>query len=647
MAASDWLKDPNNGVVPTVRPSQVAMCDAVEDIIKRGGIAFIQAPTGTGKSYAYTIPSLLTDKTVVISTAKKALQKQLLLKDLPFLCDRLGVTKKFALMKGKSNFVCQIRLSEFYVTAKNWYKQQDIELFEKWFEENPLGDLDEAPTEFPFTHHFRVTECAQRQCELAGRCGYRQHKDSCNGAKIIIVNHALLALNFAMQGAIFGKPDVLIIDEAHQAPAAFRDAYTYKINAQQVDLLHKMSQNTCIKIDRQLDTKVALLLASLPAQDIVQPNAALAKAAAEVADALMPVQNALMNLGVWSESTTRDIRLDAKEIVRLKAVAAQTKKLLKACDIMQNRTDSNEEHYVTYTQIEEDRNGTTKSVITAPIEISGIVGKHLKEHKSVIITSATLATAGTFDYIAREFGLRPSDITEKHILPHTFNYSQLSCLYIAETIPTYSKQNEQAFWDSCSNEIADLCNASGGGAFILCASFRDLKAFYERLSKRGVKNLIAQEGSIESCVTQFKETPGSVLLGVRSLWEGVDIPGLKLRLVVIPRLPFPTPEDPVFRARKKHLEEVLMRAGIDERKAALQSWQTLDLQCALIDFQQGAGRLIRSESDRGVVAVLDSRIARNAKSYAAIVRKSIPHPVTYDKANVLKFLQVLRHRSEM
>lgn len=231
----------------------------------------------------------------------------------------------------------------------------------------------------------------------------------------------------------------------------------------------------------------------------------------------------------------------------------------------------------------------------------------------------------------------------KEILPHTFDYGRNSCLYVSGHVPEFKARESESFWFSALRETDDLLTASRGGAFILCPSNADVRLVYEHLCSLGDRpyRVRSQSGNIENLVEWFKSDPTSVAIGTKSLWEGVDVPGLGLRLVIIPRLPFPPPDDPVFQRKKAKYVERSVARGSTANSAEINAWRLYDLQAAIIDLKQGAGRLIRHEADKGVVAVLDRRMYGTVKGYSRDLRASLPHPLSNDLSAVSGLLRVL------
>jgi ATP-dependent DNA helicase DinG len=292
--------------------------------------------------------------------------------------------------------------------------------------------------------------------------------------------------------------------------------------------------------------------------------------------------------------------------------------------------------YVSFTE----KKGETTELQVTPVEVGPLVAPALLHIGKVILTSATLAPTMNFGWLAREYGLAESQHKIKESLPSPFAYEKLSALYLSPTAPLSDYGNKDAYHTKISEEIHELLAASRGGAFVLCSSKEDMHGIYDNLLRKagGWYRMARQIGNVDNALGWFREDPTSVLIGVKSLWEGVDMPGLHLRLIIIPRLPFPNRSDVVLAARKERHIERLVQNGKTQKEADMQSWVDFDLQEALMELRQAGGRLIRTETDKGIVAILDPRATGSTKNYSAKVSACFPHPPTTNKKLVLEFL---------
>lgn len=659
MSAAEWLSDPAKGIAKTVRPAQVRMATVVEQVLTDKGFAMIEAGTGTGKSFAYLVPAILSGKRIIVSTAKKTLQKQLRDKDLPFLLKALGADIQVASLKGKNNYLCKMRLEDFLSSSGVYnFNQHEVSDFHEWAMQDMFGDLDDYKHNVDFASQVRVSECVGTKCDHFDECGYRRAKTQAATSKIVIVNHALLAYDLYMGGGkILGEYDAVVIDEAHQVSKYFREAYTCRIHNKQPDALKKLLESTDLIVPETLEQSVSNFLNRLPDRGRVFQNNIVVENAMAVIRDLARLKQQFINEGVWSDTAASEAddatsSRSPKELSRLRAAVSVTQRMLQACEVCIDKLDLKlNEHgeelpapqdYVTYAETRQSNGHQHKEFVATPIEIGPFVGPAIKRLETAILTSATLSTGGTFDYVCRDVGLKAADV-QQEILPQPFDYRKNSCLFISDKTVEYKRDVREQYWQSCADVMHELFTASKGGAFVLCASYEDMNAFFERLNMIQSKGyqIRTQSGNSDLLVDWFKATPNAVALGVKSIWEGVDVPGLGLRLVVIPRMPFPNPDDPVFTARKDRYVKSKVSRGAEQRIAEINAWQHYDLQEAIMDFKQGAGRLIRRETDMGVVAVLDRRIYANIKKYANTIRSSIPHPTTYDIEATKTLLRVL------
>jgi ATP-dependent DNA helicase DinG len=656
MSIEHWLGDPSAGVIKGVRPAQIRMAKIIESVLHDGGIAMIEAGTGTGKSLAALVPAIESGKRIIISTAKKALQRQMRDIDLPRLHQRMPSFSS-ATLKGKSNYACQLRFDEFKERGASRYPLKVLNDFSQWLHSDPTGEFADYETSVEFEGAVRVTECVSRQCRHATGCGYRKAKSLAEDAKIIVVNHALLAYDIALGGGgkVLGQYDALIIDEAHQAAQYFREALTCRIDTQQPEQLTRLLADTDIVVPPELLPAVTDFIAKLPRQGIVGKDDATVGRALRVQRFLFELKEQFRREGVWSQITEEagEGTRSAKDLNRFRAAAVLTQRMLRACEVCVDKLDTEfdenqqeivtPDSYVPYVTQKPFRDTTLKEFVVAPVEVGPFVSKALKSLHGVVFTSATLATSNNFNFLCREMGLKAEEVAYKEILPHAFNYRRNSCLYITSSVPEYKRDTASQFWRVANAEMDDLLTASKGGAFILCASNADVALVYDTLMAYGDRpyRLRVQDGNIDALVAWFKMDPTSVAVGTKSLWEGVDVPGLGLRLVIIPRLPFPPPDDPVFQRKKQRYVERSMAKGNTANAAEVNAWRLYDLQTAMIDLKQGAGRLIRHETDKGVVAVLDRRMYGSTKGYSGELRQSLPHPPSHDLAGVCALLTTL------
>ncbi len=663
MTARDWLGDPSKGIARTVRPPQLRLAEIVEDIFlsEKGGIAFAEAGTGVGKSFAYLVPALLSGKRIVISTAKKTLQHQLKDKDLPFLTSKLfpeGPKPPYALLKGKANYLCKLRAEEFLANQAHTHTKAVVDAFAAWMKTEtdgePVADLSVAGN-LGFEYAVRVQECIQAKCPHRSNCGYRNVRVAAGFAQVLVVNHALLAYDLQMGGGkILGAYDALVLDEAHQFPSYAEKAFSLQITGRQADALDRLLDGSTVVSPDSLKWSYDSVFKALPTQSAtVAMDPKLRAALGSLQDDLTSLKGQLSRYvkidgdseGVTTaddNNYTEEDESTARSHGKLTVAATVVTRTLNAISILFGESKVTAD-YLPFVE----RRGRDVELILTPIDVGAMIAPALMGVGRVVATSATLATSNHFQLSCRKFGLNPSQLKFQEILGSPFPYATISALYVNPTPDTSPEKHVQL--QVRAAQCHELLQASKGGAFVLCASNEDLNGIYELLMPRGDRSyeMVRQTSTqnFEALLEWFKTNPTHVLLGVKTLWEGVDVQGLGLRLVIIPRIPFPNRGDIMLQARKDRYVRRKVENGTGQRSAEIQSFTDFDLQEALMDLKQGGGRLIRSESDMGVVALLDPRAAGAAKAYSGSVRAAFPHPQTYDKAGVLGFLKVLADRA--
>jgi Rad3-related DNA helicase len=401
----DWLSNPALGLVRSVRPSQINMAEAVADVIEKGGIAFEEAGTGTGKSFAYGLPAVLSDKRVVISTGKKALQEQLVAKDLPHLV-KMVRGAAYALLKGKGNYVCELRYEEFRDSAffSSVAQSSEMEAFQEWYARNQddggTGDLSGWTP--PWVHNLRVTECVKKHCPHADTCGYVRSRERAKAARILVVNHALLAHDLALGGGkILGEYDVLVIDEGHQAPKFFRDAFSLYLNPRQPEVIARTLKDSDFEVGEDFARVYASIFSALPnrAQEF-HLDATLQALFGELYAKVSRVHEAMAKRGLLDEEEeasggpSESARIRAK----LRAGGMMLGKVRSLCEIVlalprgdvpgdaedaTPRAPASE--WVKFT---ERRNRDEIQLVVTPLEVGPLVAPSLLRLGSVVITSA-------------------------------------------------------------------------------------------------------------------------------------------------------------------------------------------------------------------------------------------------------------------
>lgn len=654
MAIEDWFTDPTKGLVRSVRPAQVTMAKTVDDVIQNGGIAFIEAGTGTGKSFAYSVPAMASDKRVVISTAKKALQQQLIGSDLPHVASLIN-QRPYAILKGKGNHACRLRWADLAsTTAFQEVSPEEAKIFQAWLDQSEDADMSGLP-DYKWLHHTRVSECVRSACPYAEGCGYLKSRNKGSLAQVLVVNHALLAQDLAIGGGkILGPYDVLVIDEAHQAPKFFRDAYSLRLTPRQPEHLARLLKDTQYDPGTRLFAIYDAIFAEVPKRNQhLGMSGPIASHFAQLRDLAGKALSGMQRADTIDDD--EGFMGGDETSARIKAQLRSASQMLTQMRTLAEVALGEYQHplgdRVDWVKYIEKGARDEWNVVTCPVEIGPLVAPALLGIGRVVVTSATLSVFDRMDYMAREYGLASSQIKHSVILPSPFDYKTKSALYVAADSPDPAERGGD-YYRKMATCIHELLVASNGGAFVLCSSTDDMRELYEAIRKMYYPlpyTLTHQRPgvSFEDTVNWFKSAKNNVLMGLKTFWEGVDIPGDTLRLVIIPRLPFPNRADILLGARKEVYVNALVNNGVALKTAEIRSWEAFDLQEAVMDLKQGGGRLIRTEDDRGVVALLDLRAnskppaPAKAKAYAGRVRGSLPHPYLQDKAMVLNILRAL------
>jgi ATP-dependent DNA helicase DinG len=643
-ASVDELLAAAVGAVPggAARPGQQAMAHAVADAAASGEHLLVQAGTGTGKSLAYLTPALLVDGPVVISTATLALQSQLIDHDLPRLAEAvepvLGRHPSFALLKGRHHYLCLAKLENSTEEEPAdalfdsepgrktvWLGEagrlgKQMQRLRDWAMETETGDRDELDPGVDDTA-WRQVSMPARECVGASRCAYgaecfaEASRARAREADIVVTNHSLLAFDMLAGRHIVPPHSLLIIDEAHELADRVSAATQAEINPDLVDRSARRARSlirpqTYERLIEAGDAIAAGLGQSLPGRITTGLVPAMHEALT-LLDAA--ARRALDEIG--------DIKAEDNDAVRKHPARAVLSELSGTAQRLLEESDFD----VAWIERDDRR----RAIVVAPLSVAGTLRTHLYDERTVIATSATLALGGRFDTVARSIGLASTapepaaagsavaSEPEADAPPwqsldvgSPFNYAKQGILYVAAHLP---RPTQSGLPDASAEELVALVSALGGRTLGLFSSRRAAERAADVLRERtNLKVLLQGEEQLPVLIRQFRNDPATCLMGVMSLWQGVDVPGDACQLVVIDRLPFPRPDEPLAAARS---------AAVDA--AGGSGFAAVSVPIAAVRLAQGVGRLIRSQSDRGVVAVLDSRL-ETARGYGAYLRASLP-----------------------
>ncbi len=588
------------------RPGQHRLAAAVADAIAGEHHLVAEAPTGSGKGLAYLAAAVSSGRRVVVSTATLTLQDQLWSKDLPHLLEHGGVTFAAALLKGRSQYVCRAKLRAA-VGGQPMLDERpgptlarDLERLERFALESATGDLTDVDIA---DSSRRAASCAPRECPGAAKCSdgddcfAEKARERAAGADILVVNHALYCAHLASSGNVLPEHDVVVFDEAHALPEVATSAFGLDLSP--MGLRQLASRLGSVGVGRGDTDPVAAAADALeralePLEGRVDPtDGALAAALGSAAERLATANAAI------------DMTADPTAAAQVQQLAASRLEALR-------RLQSPRADEVAW------REGAVLHV--APISVAQALANWLFHRLPVVLVSATLGGGNRFAPFAGRLGLDPDggpgpaaappatdpDDESDHVDPglgyvdleveSPFDFREQAMLYVAKHLP---EPRDGAWADAAGEEVAGLVAAAGGRALVLCTSRAAVTRLSERLRGQDDHPILVQgEGSRSALLQQFGADERSCLVATRSFWMGVDVPGPSCVLVVIDRLPFTRPDDPLAQARREAAE----RAGGS-------GFRDVDLPAAALVLAQGAGRLIRSRQDRGVVAVLDRRLA--------------------------------------
>ena len=622
----DLLHAAVTAVGGTERPGQVAMAEAVAEAVDEQSHLLVQAGTGTGKSLGYLVPALAHGERVVVATATLALQRQLVERDLPRTVEALHPLLRrrpeFAMLKGRSNYLCLHRLHEgvpqeeedglfdvFEQATPTSKLGKDLLRLRDWADETETGDRD-ALTPGVSDRAWGQVSVSSRECLGASKCAYGAEcfaeaaRERAKLADVVVTNHALLAID-AIEGApVLPQHEVLIIDEAHELVSRVTGVATGELTPGQVNRAVRraaklVNEKAADQLQTASETFERLMELALPGR--------LEEIPEDLGYCLMALRDAARTV-VSALGSTRDKSVQDEDAVRKQALAA-----VENVHAVAERIANGSEYDVVWYE-RHDRFGASLRV--APLSVSGLLREKLFDDRSVTLTSATLKLGGDFNGVAASLGLAPEGTEGEDVPPwkgldvgSPFDYSKQGILYVAKHLAQPGREGSRT---DMLDELAELIEAAGGRTLGLFSSMRAAQAAAEELRGRlDVPILLQGEETLGELIRAFAADARTCLFGTLSLWQGVDVPGANCQLVVMDRVPFPRPDDPLMSARQKAVEE-----------AGGNGFMAVAATHAALLMAQGAGRLVRATGDRGVVAVLDPRVER--ARYGSFLRKSMP-----------------------
>lgn len=612
------------------RAAQLEMAQAVGRAVKFATPAVVEAGTGTGKTFAYLVPALLSGKKTIVSTGSKNLQDQLFNRDLPTIQNALKYKGKVALLKGRANYLCLERLDQVVAMGVLGDKSvlADLSKVSKWHTSTKTGDLSECITiaeDSPILPQLVSTaeSCLGSDCPHFKDCYVVQARRRAMEAEVVVVNHHLFCADMAVKETGFGElipeAELIIFDEAHQLPDIASQYFGQSLSSRQ---LFDICKDTNIVYRTELKELAQLGKAADHLQKTVQDFRLLMGTEGSIRGNLRELFNDQKVVGgltkvsenidflseVIKKSLGRSETLD-KIFERLAEVKVQLKKL----------SDTSVVGYCYWYEA----NGRSFGLHITPLTVADKFGEQLKNQQvGWVFTSATLEVGGKFDHFCQRLGIEKA---EQLVLQSPFDYANQSLLCVPRYLPDTNKSHTLT---ELGKMLMPVIEANNGRCFLLCTSYFMMRGLADFLREHSNLSVLLQgETSKARLLEKFIAEENSVLVATQSFWEGIDVRGDALSLVIIDKLPFTSPDEPLLRAR---MEDCRLQGG--------EPFNDIQIPEAVITLKQGVGRLIRDVTDRGVVIICDSRLVM--RNYGKTFLKSLPPSTrTRDLDKVIQFLK--------
>ncbi|MFH1148615.1 MAG: ATP-dependent DNA helicase [Pseudomonadota bacterium] len=614
------------------RQGQEQMAEAVLEALNDGGKLVVEAGTGTGKTLAYLVPAVLSGRKIVVSTGTKNLQDQILSKEMPFLKKHLFPDLRAVCLKGKRNYICLHKWNRLQMQGELLISDQ-IRLLPRiraWINETGSGDraeLEWLPEDNPLWNNISSSaeQCLGALCQEAESCFVNLLRKAAARAHIVVVNHHLLFSDIAVRdsgyGEVIPRYEAVVFDEAHH----LEDVATSYLGS-------SISDYRLLGLTRDAEQEVNAV--NLPAAEKMQILTRLGEMRGNIERLFnsLPISDSRIRLkrslredptvGPLIEALYREMLDRGKEMDNLSEKTEICAPVAKRfCDL------ANELNLVCAVDREDvvywmERRQRSTSITASPLDVSGMLQNKLYGRLSAaVFTSATIAAQGKFDFFKMRLGLGPE--TPALALTSPFDYARNTLAYIPRDLP---EPGSAIFAEAIAKEIEEILEASSGRALVLFTSYRNMDEVYQLIKDRSQYRILIQgERPRAALLRAFREDRASVLFATSSFWEGIDVPGESLSCVIIEKLPFAVPSDPIIESRLESLE-----------KAGRNAFMTYQVPLAILSLRQGFGRLIRSGSDRGVFVILDVRTIK--RHYGRNFLQSLPSmPLTHDREDIKKF----------
>ena len=597
------------------RAGQVEMAEALESALTDKRHLIVEAGTGTGKTLAYLVPALLSGKRIVVSTGTKNLQEQLFFKDVPFLQQHFSRPLKVCYMKGRNNYACRQKIydAEKEPVLTGLEELADFQIIQQWEKTSEFGDraeiatLPEASTAWAKIDA-RADLCTGQKCPNFERCFITLMHQRAQESDIIIVNHHLFFADLALkdesyEGGILPEYHAVVFDEAHELEDVAGQYFGVSISnhrfqelRRDLSVISRLKKFGAPELDRILERLDELTLGFFSLFGAGEGRLPFVGREAFREDN-EEIYTGLIGVLELITSHLKLIHNPPEEILPL---FRRTGELILGLRFVMEEDDDRYVYWV-------EKRGRGCFIQATPIDVSGILTERLFDRvETAVLTSATLAVAGGFDYVQKRLGL---DNARTQIVPGHFDYQKQALLYIPQHLPD---PRSPAFSKGAATEVARVLRHSRGRAFVLFTSYQQMRLVYDTVSLEvEYPTLLQGTGPRRALLEEFRATPNCVLFATAAFWQGVDVPGEQLSCVIIDKLPFAVPSDPVVQARIDNI-----------RRAGGNPFYEYQIPQAAIALKQGFGRLIRSRSDRGVLVLLDNRITK--QRYGQMFFDSLP-----------------------
>lgn len=621
------------------RPAQLELSQRIGSSLVSNSILLAEAGVGTGKSFAYLVPATqyYTEGPVLVSTKTIILQEQLTSKDIPLISQIKGLP--VLLSKGQSHFLCGVRYSKTKLPQN--IPVILLEQLEEWVCDTETGDRSEAPP-VPDTiwELINVEDCEGRDCHLYnGYCGFIKYKEKRKHFKgMIVCNHNLLINDLMLRSrqgkGLWPAPRAIIIDEAHGLLDACRQELSQNISSKYVEkTLKKVLNNKRIASTLEYISDGNVINSIFDSLDVFQE---LVSQGSDTTDEfsryLVPNTPEVIEKGrqitcaLSSLASNMDL-IQGYGLIKEKnsrLLDRMTFKIKNICRKIKAWVNNPENYYLAARKIGKDPLQSSVELTVAPIDVSGFLANLWGLYVPVVLTSGTLSTDGKFEHVKDLFGLGTKPRVREHIGQAKLTNDQNVAYYMPPDLPVPRHDNDD-FTEAAADRIAEMLKITQGRALVLFTSYRRLDKVYEFLfARRDLPWTLLKQGQagVRNLLERFRNEESSVLLATGSFWEGVDVVGPSLSMVIMDKLPFPAPEDPLIKARVRK-----------EKEKGANPLQTIYIPEMLLRLKQGSGRLLRNEDDFGIIAILDNRATRR---YFELIQKTLPPGVKCNSMGELK-----------